>query len=105
MTLDPIAAVRRWVGSQPDDVDLWVTLDQYGEDPDRAALHILRVRYADMVANPAKWAVVDDYSQDGTANLAFLRAQIARLEAIVGEAEPDPWGFSSTPICGPGVTR
>ena len=98
---DNLAAIRQWVGSVPDDVEL-LTLLAAGDEPQRIALQILRVRYADMVTNPAKWAVVDDYSQDGTANLKALAAQIGRLENALGEGEVT---FTSTPICGPSMER
>ena len=100
-----IDIIRQWVGSEPDDADL---LDQLanGTPPLRIALHILRVRYADMLANPTKWAVTDDYSQDTGKNVELLAARIGRLENELGET-PDQatYPFSATPICGPSIGR
>ncbi len=102
---EQLATVRRWVGSHPDDTEILVAL-AVNDDPLRVALQILHVRLADMVANPLKWATVDDYSEDRSGNLAALRGQIAALEAEVdGVTAADDYGWSSTPICGPSLAR
>lgn len=100
----PLQIAREWVGSQPDDTALQAAIDEW-RSPHRAALAILRARRADMIAQPAKWAVVDDYSQDASANLRALDDQIARLEALVPEEGTDPVGWSSTPIIPPSLDR
>ncbi len=101
----PLDIIRRWTGSTPDDLTLLVALETE-PDPLKVALQVLHVRYSDMVANPAKWAVVDDYSQDTSENLALLAAQIRRLEGEVdgtGAVSDYPWG--SAPIEGPSLKR
>lgn len=104
MPPSPLTRIRRWVGTVPDDATLLVSIDDHDGNIDAAALTILRTRYADMVSHPAKWAVVDDYSQDTSKNLQVLAAQIRALEEITGETVP-PAGFTVTPICGPGLGR
>jgi hypothetical protein len=101
----PLDIIRRWTGSIPDDLTLLVALESE-PDPLKVALQVLHVRYSDMVANPAKWAVVDDYSQDTESNLAALASQIRRLEGEVdgtGAVNDYPWG--SVPIEGPSLRR
>lgn len=99
-----LATVREWTGSQPDDVTILTALATAEALP--VALHILRVRYADMVANPAKWAVVDDYSQDASENLKLLAAQIRRLEGTIDETGVTAeYGWQTVYIEGPSLAR
>jgi len=87
VSADDIAAVREWVGSDPDDDTVEAELDRWVDDPhpvERAALAILRVRLADVLAGPAKWAEGQDYSEDWSSNLKLLQGRVARLEGIVG---------------------
>lgn len=105
--VDPIWAVREWVGSLPEDGDIEDALVRHDDDAKRAALAILRVRRADLVASAAKWAVDGDYSQDATANIKALDAVIGRLENDLGVDETAntlPM-LTSTPICGPSIGR
>lgn len=104
MPPSPLTRLRTWIGTTPDDGDALAVLVDHDDQVEAAALTILRTRYADMVSNPAKWAVVDDYSQDATANLKALAARITALEEVTGEIVPAP-GFTVTPICGPGLAR
>lgn len=101
---DVITTIREWVGTQPDDGTIGALFADHNHDPLRTALSILRTRYADMTANPAKWAVVDDYSQDTTANLEILASRIQRLEILTGETSTSS-SWVSTRICGPSIAR
>lgn len=100
--MSSVGRVRDWVGSTPDDTAILAALGEAGDDPLRAALTILRRRYADMATNPAKWAVVDDYSQDTSENLKALQGQIGRLETLTGDAT-DPTGLDAIRIAGPNL--
>lgn len=80
---DDLARIREWVGSSPDDGDVATVYERVGEDPLAAALSILRTRRADMLAEPATWAVSGEYSQSTKDNLAALDRQIADLETLV----------------------
>lgn len=99
-----IAAVRAWVGSTPDDDVILDALDDHASVY-AAALHLLRVRRADMVATAARFAVSGDYSQDTTANIKALDAQIARLEDLAGVDSSTVATLTSAPICGPSLGR
>ena len=102
--MSAVGRVRDWVGSTPDDTAILAVLGEAGHDPLRAALTILRRRYADMASNPAKWAVVDDYSQDTSENLRVLHGLIGRLETLTGDAT-DPAGLDTVRIVGPDLNE
>lgn len=102
--MTPIQIAREWVGSQPDDATLTAEIAAWGGAL-RASLAILRARRADLIASPAKWAVVDDYSQDVGDNLAALADQISRLEPLVPGETSDPLGWSSNEIIPPSLDR
>jgi hypothetical protein len=101
--------VRDYVGSVPadDDVDAAVARFAAETDPEkRAALSILRRRYADIVAGPGKVDVKDDVSWESRPDqMAALAAKIRRLEADLGEVASDLPSLTSAPICGPGNAR
>jgi hypothetical protein len=99
--------VRDWTGSTPDDDAIRSALDRTGQDAPKAALAILRRRRADMIANPAKWAVDGDYSQGQEKyQLEALDATIHTLEVVTGEAEPDGLPLlGQARISGPSLDR
>lgn len=68
------------VGLNTPEPDLVEALERSSGDVLGAALSILRARYADMVATPAKWSVAGDYEEDHSANLAALSNLISSLE-------------------------
>ncbi len=105
MSTDLVADVREWVGSSPDDPEVYAALDRYDDDANRAALAILRSRRADMVTQAAKWAVSGDYSQDATANIKALDAHIARLERVTDELVGTLPRLTSVAIDGPSLGR
>lgn len=99
----PITLVREYVGTTPDDDAIMAMLNAHDGDAHGAARSILRVRLADMIAHPAKWAVVDDYSQDTSANIAAVRAQIAAIDDEIAGIAPGAW--RQIPIVGPSMAR
>lgn len=100
-----IDIVREWVGSEPTDTVILEVLGRYRDDPFKAALSILRRRYADLVAEPASWDIKDDYGQSTRDNIAALRAQIRRLEDITEDEDAIKEGWQSVPIVGPDLSR
>lgn len=99
---DPIIiAIRALIGSAtpPTDDDLYDIYERLGT-VDAVALEVMRGRYADALAGPAKWSVEGDFSIDNTAVIAALSKQVAALEGVVGESpvltvhsitRSDPW--------------
>lgn len=77
-----LAVLRSHVGSEPPDEDLRLRYERTGS-VERTAYEILRGRYADMLANPAKWSVDGDFTKDHTENLKALQGQLASLEPSV----------------------
>lgn len=96
-----LAAIRARIGAAtpPTDTDLAVAFDRLGS-ADAVALEVMRGRYADALAGPAKWSVEGDFSIDNTATIAALSRQVAALEGdIAGPpvmtvhslTRSDPW--------------
>lgn len=75
--------IRSWVGSNPSDTDLETRFDRL-TDAQLVALEVLRERRADLVSNPAQFAVSGDYSQSTGKNIDALDADIVRLERLTG---------------------
>ena len=86
--------VRDWVGSTPDDATITAHLGDLDDDVHLTAARILRRRRADMVANPAKWSVDGDWSQE-TAKHQFdaIDEMLRRLGAITGDPTDEPAGL------------
>jgi len=99
-----LSIAREWVGSEPCDNDVRAAIAVH-DSAERAALAILRARRADMVAAAARWAVAGDYSQDTTANIKALDAQVARLERLCGEDDDALPVVNSVGITGPTIGR
>jgi hypothetical protein len=93
-------AVREWVGSNPDDTTVNGFLARHDDNPDRAALAILRRRRADLAVAPASWRIDGDASEtQGKADtLAALDDQIGRLERLCG-VDTGGATVTSAPIC------
>lgn len=105
MAQSDVSKVREWVGSGVDASDIADALAEHDGDTDRAALAILRLRRADMVMEAAKFAVAGDYSQDATANIKALDAQIGRLERALELDEAGLPEMTSASITGPALGR
>ena len=87
MALDPIveADLLDWIGQveEGEDLDAIMTLRGTVE---LAALSILRRRRGAM--GPQKWSLSGDYSQDDAGQtVAWLDAQIGRLEDLTGDGD------------------
>jgi hypothetical protein len=73
--------LRRKVGSLPDDAALQTIYDAYEADAadqplEWVVLDVLEGRLADLIRNPATFAVAGEYSQSTAANIAALEDQI-----------------------------
>lgn len=82
LTAGQIIAIRREVGSEPDDVALNLAYDRLGSTG-LVALEILETRYADLVSSPAQFTVFGEYGQNTSQNLIDLRMQLERLRSGV----------------------
>lgn len=78
-----IIRVRAWTGDEPSDALVTDALDRCGS-VEAAALEILSTRRANMEADPLKWAIDGDLSEDWTENAARLDARIASLDQLLG---------------------
>jgi len=78
-----LLAIRRWVGTSPDDTDLNARWDRLG-NVEQTALEVLETRRADMVAGGRSFSVSGFYSQGSTAEaVKSLDDDIARLKAVI----------------------
>jgi hypothetical protein len=75
-------AIRKWVGSDPDDTELESYFDALGDAPS-AALQILQERLADFEGSPVQMGIDGDWRQNHQANLVALQDKVRELEAIV----------------------
>lgn len=76
--------VRDEIGTAdpPSDADLDTSFDEL-QMREAVALRVLKRRRADLLANPASFSISGVLSQDASANLRSLEAQIAPLQAAV----------------------
>ena len=78
LTAGQIIAIRREIGSEPDDAALNLAYDRLGSTG-LVALEILETRYADLVSSPAQFTVFGEYGQNTSQNLIDMRMQLERL--------------------------
>lgn len=84
-----LAAIRGWVGSEPDDADLGVRWDRLG-GVYSVSLEVLRGRLADAVERSA--LTVEGFLREDAPSaeaLKTMRYRIGQLEGLVGEEAPD----------------
>jgi hypothetical protein len=81
-TADDYEVIRDWCGTDCDDL-IPDALARNSNDPERAALSILRRRLAGLGVD--QFAVAGDYSQNGSAERAWIVRQIGRLERLTGD--------------------
>lgn len=86
-TTADLEAIRSWVGDTPSDSSIQSTWVAAGETVEATALSILRRRRANLVADPLKFGADGDWSQDATANLKALDADIATLDSLVSTVD------------------
>lgn len=89
VTAVDVAAVRDWVGADPDDNTIQAYLDRPATVA-AAALAILRRRRADLIGTPSQVTVDGDYSRttDHAADLKALNTAITQLEDLVAAEQP-----------------
>ncbi len=85
LTAGQIIAIRREIGSEPDDATLNAAYDRLGT-LGLVALEILETRYADLVSSPAQFTVFGEYGQNTGQNLIDLRGQLERLRSGIPDA-------------------
>lgn len=79
--------IRAWVG--PADLDdvtpskLTALFEAYGHDVNLTARSVLRTRRADLCAGAIKFSLEGDTSEDNSANLKALDADIAALSKLI----------------------
>lgn len=86
LTVEQLAEIREWVGSTPDDATVEATFDALGGVRDTIR-RILRMRRADMIANPSQFAIPGEYSQSTVQNLKSIDELLAELETADLETE------------------
>lgn len=92
-TVEPaptIAKLRQWFpASRWDDQAVQAAIDAGSTETDflveRARLYLLRQLYGQLLHDPTKWTANGDYSEDRTAQMKALKAEIGDLEAVIGE--------------------
>jgi hypothetical protein len=84
LTTVDINWIRDEIGTAtpPSDSDLDTSFDELGSR-EYVALRVLKRRRADLLANPASFTITGVLSQDASANLRILDAQIAPLQASI----------------------
>lgn len=82
-TADQITAIRVWVPwDPPDDTALHVRGDVLGTTSIfPVVIEQLRVQLSKLIAAPAQFSIVGDYSQNTGANIEALERQLAAAEA------------------------
>lgn len=76
------AEIRTWVGTAAETSDLAARYERL-RSVHAVALEVLRLRLADVLANPATFSIDGDYSQSWGENIRTLRSQVAQLELLV----------------------
>lgn len=85
LTAAQLLAVRAEVGTSPSDAEL-DTLHETLASPAAVAHHVLKVRLAEMRGQAAKMSVDGDISEDFTANMKSLEAQVKGLAGTLAVA-------------------
>ena len=100
-----IAEVRDWTGDAwpTDDDAITVQLTRFDDDPQQAALALLRRRAADLELGYSSFSTDGDASWSRTKDqLDAVRAKIVRLERLTGaDATAGRETMTGTPILGP----
>lgn len=86
LTAEQLAEIREWVGSTPDDVTVSATFDALGGVRDTIR-RILRMRRADLIANPSQFAIPGEYSQSTVANLKAIDSLLEQLDTAPLDTE------------------
>lgn len=89
LSTDQYVYIRRQTGSTPSDSDLNVIYTRVG-NVDVLVLEVLETRYANLLATPASFTVVGDYSQSTGENLKALAAKIKAWRAWMLSQGLDP---------------
>lgn len=99
-----IAAVRDWTGEAwpTDDDAITVQLVRFDDDPDLAALALLRRLAADLEGGFQSFSTDGDASWSrGADQLTAVRAKVARLEQLTGSVSSRGETMTGTVIAGP----
>lgn len=89
-TAPTIAQLRQWFpASRWEDSELQTAIEAgSGTDTQRlcrARLFLLRQTYGQLLADPTRWTANGDYSEDHTAQMRALKAEIRECETMLGE--------------------
>lgn len=79
-----LAAIRAEVGSTPDDATLQLIFDRTA-NLGAVAVEVISMRLSDLLASPATFTIIGDYSQSNETNIAGLRSQLSRLHGLSGD--------------------
>lgn len=99
-----IAEVRDWTGDAwpADDDAITVQLTRFDDDPNRAALALLRRRAADLEGGFGSFATEGDAAWSRRADqLAAVQDKVTRLERLCGDTATGREAMTSTVIHGP----
>lgn len=99
LTLNELAVVRSYVGSEPPIDDLQETHERLGS-VQGVVEEVLRRRLADLQAKPAQFSVAGEYSQSTAENIRSLKEMLDRVGAELG-----PGGTSLARIIPPPPRR
>lgn len=89
LTQDQLVYIRKQVGSSPDDASLQAIYDR-PVTVNQLVLEVLELRYADLIATPATFAIPGDYSQSTAENIKALAERISSWRAWMLSQGEDP---------------
>lgn len=92
LTVAQIVLMRRWVGRRPSDDDLQTIYDRTGSLTETVR-EVLETRRADLIADPASYAITGEYSQDTRANIDAINKLLAQLGDLDSEDTGDDGQF------------
>lgn len=86
-----LSDLRGWVGDEPTDAELDTLYDLH-RSVEKVAYVVLSRRMASMAADPLRFTVDGDVTEDYTENIKILAAQIQKLAPMVDAGGTTPTG-------------